>query len=113
MASFSMTSGVSRHQKGKTILSFNVKARDDGVLRWQWHQQGHMQTICISLQADNQATLSLIFMGQGRVLFLSSNQQCQSTENNSQCINFEKKFHTACSKKVFSNSNNLQSFLLY
>jgi len=110
MASFSMTSGVSRHQKGKTILSFNVKARDDGVLRWQWHQQDHMQTICISLQADNQATSSLIFMGQGRVLFLSSNQQCQSTHS---ALTLKKKFHTACSKKVFSNSNNLQSLLLY
>jgi len=101
MASFSMTSGVSRHQKGKTILSFNVKARDDGVLRWQWHQQDHMQTICISLQADNQATSSLIFMGQGRVLFLSSNQQCQSTENNSQCINFEKKISHSLLEKSF------------
>jgi len=49
-----------------------------GVLGWQWHQLDHMQTICTSFQADNHTnTLSLIT---GRMLFLTPNQQCQSTE---------------------------------
>jgi len=33
---------VSRYQKGKTNLDF-TEARDS---EWQWHQLGHMQTIC-------------------------------------------------------------------
>ena len=41
----------------------------------QWHRLDHMQTICISLQTDNHNTSSLT----GRVLFLTPNQQCQST----------------------------------
>ena len=32
--------GVSRKRKGKTSLDLN-KARDDGVLGWQWHQLDH------------------------------------------------------------------------
>jgi len=36
----------------QTSLDLN-EARDDGVLRWQWHQLDHMQTICTSLQTDN------------------------------------------------------------
>jgi len=43
---------VSRYQKGKTNLDF-TEARDS---EWQWHQLGHMQTICISLQTDNHAS---------------------------------------------------------
>jgi len=42
---------VSRYQKGKTDLNFNV-ARDS---EWQWHQLGHVQ-ICTLLQADNHAS---------------------------------------------------------
>jgi len=46
---------------------------------WQWHQQDHMQIICTSLQTDNNASISSsIFTGQ--MIFLMSNQQCQSTE---------------------------------
>jgi len=26
------------------------------MMRWQWHQQDHMQIICISLQTDNHAS---------------------------------------------------------
>jgi len=44
---------VSQYQKGKTSLDLN-EARDDGVLGCQWHQLDHMQTICTSLQTDNQ-----------------------------------------------------------
>jgi len=34
---FSRTACVSRYQERKTSLDLN-DARDDGVLRWQWHQ---------------------------------------------------------------------------
>ena len=46
---FSGTTWVSRYQKGKTSLDLN-EATADGVLRWQWYQLYHMQTICTSLQ---------------------------------------------------------------
>ena len=54
---FSKTTWVSPYQKGKTSLELN-EARDDGVLRWQWHQLDHMQTICTSLQTDNHTNTS-------------------------------------------------------
>ena len=58
---FSRTNWVSRHQKGKSSLGL-IQARDDVVLRWQWHQMDHMQTICTSLQSDNHTnTWPLIF----------------------------------------------------
>ena len=51
------------------------------MMGWQWHQLDHMQTICTSLQTNNRASASsLIFTG--RMLFLTPNQQCQSTEAN-------------------------------
>jgi len=56
-ASFSAAIWVSRYQRGKTSLDLN-KARDDGVLGWQWHQLDHMQTICTSLQTDNHTNTS-------------------------------------------------------
>jgi len=47
----------------------------------QWHQLGHMQPICTSFQTDNHTnTLSLNFTGQ--MLFLTPNQERQSTEGN-------------------------------
>jgi len=47
----------------------------------QWHQLGHMQSICTSFQTDNHTnTLSLNFTGQ--MLFLTPNQERQSTEGN-------------------------------
>jgi len=65
---------VSRYQKGKTNLDFS-EARDS---EWQWHQLGHMQ-VCTSLQTDNHtSTPPLCFTG--RMPFLPSNQQRQSTE---------------------------------
>ena len=58
-ASCSAAIRVSRYQKGKTSLDLN-KARDDGVLGWQWHQLDHMQTICTSLQTDNHTNTTSI-----------------------------------------------------
>jgi len=54
---FSTTTWVSWYQKDKTCLDLN-EARDDGVLGWQWHQLDHMQTICTSLQTDNNTNTS-------------------------------------------------------
>ena len=48
---FSVTTQVSRYQKGKTNLDF-TEARDSD---WQWHQLDHMQ-VCISLQTDSHAS---------------------------------------------------------
>jgi len=44
-------------------------------MRWQWHQLDHMQIICTSLQTNNDTN---IFTGE--MLFLTPNQQHQSTE---------------------------------
>ena len=75
---FSRTTWVSRYQKGNTSLDIK-EARDDGVLGMQRHQLDHMQTICTSLKTDNHInTSSLSYTG--RMLFLTPNQQCQSTE---------------------------------
>jgi len=40
---------VSQYQKGKTNLDF-TEARDS---EWQWHQLGHMQTVCPSCCPTN------------------------------------------------------------
>jgi len=74
---FSRTAWVSRQQKGKTSLDLN-ETRDGGVLGRQWHQLDNMQTVCTSLKtpAPRHSTFT------GRVLFLTPNQQCQSTESN-------------------------------
>jgi len=76
---FSRTTRVSRYKKGKTNLDSN-EARDDGVLRWQWHQLDHMQTICTSLQRDNHTNTSSL--NSYRPDVLPDAQQCQSTEGN-------------------------------
>jgi len=69
------TTQVSRYQKGKTNLDF-TGARDS---EWQWLQLGHMQ-VCISLQTDNHASSPPLTFLTGRMPFLPSNQQRQSTE---------------------------------
>jgi len=48
--------------EGWTILDFS-KAE---AMKWQWHQLGHAQVICTSLQTDNAANTSSVnfFMGQ-------------------------------------------------
>jgi len=50
------------------------------MMGWHWHQLDHVQIICISLQTDYHASTSLLNILQGRMLFLTFNQQCQSTE---------------------------------
>jgi len=50
------------------------------MMGWQWHQLDHMRIICTALQTDNHAnTLSLNFFA-GWMLFLTRNQQWQSTD---------------------------------
>jgi len=48
----------------------------------QWHQLDHMQIICTSLQTDNLASTSSLSFFTARMLFLTPNQQRQSTESN-------------------------------
>ena len=50
---------------------------------WQWHQLGHMQTICTSLQTDNHTSTPPLSFFTGRMPFLAPNQQRQSTEGKS------------------------------
>jgi len=45
---------VSRNQKGKPFWILPEKE----MMGWPWHQLGHMQTICTSLQTDNHASTS-------------------------------------------------------
>jgi len=49
---FSRTTWVSRHQKGK---QFWILLKQE-MMGWQWHQRGHMQIICTTLQTDNHAS---------------------------------------------------------
>jgi len=72
---FSGTTRVSWYQKGKTNLDF-TGARDS---EWQWHQLRHMQ-VCTLLQTDIHATTPPLCFFTGRMPFLPSNQQRQSTE---------------------------------
>jgi len=78
---FSRTAWVSRYQKGKTSLDLN-EARDGGVLRWQTGS-GISWAICTqSVPRSRQITTPTphrsVFTG--RMLFLTPNQQRQSTE---------------------------------
>jgi len=79
---FSGTARVSRYQKGKTNLDF-TEARDS---EWQWQQLGHMQ-VCTSLQTDNHASTPPLSFFTGRMPFLPSKQQRQSTEGNNLQMN--------------------------
>jgi len=47
---------------------------------WQWHQLDHVQIICTSLQTDQHTNTSPLKFFTGRMLFLTLNQQYQSTE---------------------------------
>jgi len=67
---------ISQYFKGKTSLDLN-EASNDTVFGWQLD---HMQTICTLLQTTTPTPHHSIFTG--RVLFLTPNQQCQSTEGN-------------------------------
>ena len=74
--SLSVTTRVSRYQKGKTNLDF-TEARDS---EWQWHQLDDMQVCSAprSRQITTPAPHQSVFTG--RMPFLPPNQQCQSTE---------------------------------
>jgi len=52
------------------------------MMRRQWHQLDHMQIICTLLQADTNASTSSLIFFTGQTLFLTPNQQHQSTEGN-------------------------------
>jgi len=67
---------VSRYQKGKTNLDF-TEARDS---EWQWHQLAHMQSAPLSRRITMPTPHHSVFTG--RMPFLPSDQQRQSTEGN-------------------------------
>jgi len=50
------------------------------MIGWQWHQFDSMQTICTLLQTDNHASTSSLDFFAGQMLFLTPNEQCQSSE---------------------------------
>jgi len=54
------------------------------MIWWQWHQLDPMQSICTSLQTDNHASTSSLSFFTGQMLFLTPNQQRQSTESNTE-----------------------------
>jgi len=77
-ASFSAAIWVSRYQRGKTSLDLN-KARDDGF----WDGSGISWTICKQSAPRSRQTTTPIphhSIFTGRMLFLTPNQQRQSTE---------------------------------
>jgi len=49
------------------------------ITGWQWHQLDHMQIICTLLQTDNHNSTSSLKCFTGQMLFLTPNQQYQST----------------------------------
>jgi len=48
----------------------------------QWRQLDHVHVICTLLQTDNNASTSSLNFFTGWMIFLMTNQQCQSTEGN-------------------------------
>ena len=75
---FSRTTWVSRYQKGKTSLYLN-EARDDGVLgcsgiSWAICKQSAPRSRQITTPTPHHSVFT------GRMLFLTPNQRCQSTE---------------------------------
>jgi len=84
----SVTTQVSRYQKGETNLDF-TEARDS---TWQWHQLGRMQ-VCTSLQTDNHAsTPPLSFLQAGCSSCRPTNSvkalKAQSTVKIKACVNY-------------------------
>jgi len=49
------------------------------MMGWQCHQLDHVQIICTSLHTNNHTSTALLNLFAGRLLFLTPNQQCQST----------------------------------
>ena len=56
------------------------------MIGWQWHQLDYMQIICSILQTDNHASTPSLNFFMGRMLFLTPNQQCQSTEGKKETV---------------------------
>jgi len=54
------------------------------MMGWQWHQLDRIQIICTSLHIHNHPSTSSLNFFTGRMLFLTSNQQRQSTEGHYQ-----------------------------
>jgi len=52
------------------------------MMRWQWYQLDRTQIICTLLQRDNHANTSSLDFFTGLMLFLTPNQEHQSTEGN-------------------------------
>ena len=72
---FSRTTWVTHHQKGKPFWVFMKQE----MMGRQWHQLDHMQSFAPrSRQITTPVPHHSVFTG--RMLFLSPNQQCQSTE---------------------------------
>ena len=89
---FSRTTWVSRYQKGKTSPDLS-DARDDRVLgcsgiSWIICKQSASRSRQITTTTPHQSVFT------GRMLFLTTNQQCQSTEGN--------KYHTTHTSYVIS-----------
>jgi len=82
---FSSITGVSRYQKSTTSLDLNEERGHEILGYLQWHQLDYMQTICTSLQADNDINNS-IFTGGMFFLTPKPNQQCQNTEGKSDLL---------------------------
>jgi len=75
---FSRTTWVSQYEKGKTSLDLN-EAIDDGVrgcsgISWTMCKQSAPRSRQITERTPHHSIFT------GRMLFLTSNQQCQSTE---------------------------------
>jgi len=86
---------VNRYQKGKTNLDF-IEARDS---EWQWHQLCRTQ-VCTSMQTDNHASTPPLSFFTGRMPFLPTNQQRQSTEGTNQMCYNQKGLQFAITKRL-------------
>jgi len=81
---FSRKTWVRRYWKGKTSLDLN-EARDDGVwgcsgISWTIRKQSAPRSRQITTPTPHQSILT------GRMLFLTPNQQCQSSRGKVLCI---------------------------
>ena len=86
---FSRTTWVGRYEKDKPFWILLKQER----MGWQWHQLNHMQIIYTSLQTDNHASTLSLHIFTGWMPFLPANQQRQSTEGKTICIQISVIFH--------------------
>jgi len=112
---FARTTWISRYQKGNTSLDLN-EARDDRAflcssISWTICKQ----SVPRSKQITTPKQHHLIFTGQ--MLFLTLNQQCQSTEGKMQCRMYEQRILCSHSprlqtfSKLFSSIDSCQTVL--